>query len=92
MGYRLGRRLMIPLAAVFAGILQHSHSTGFCSGALRAHYFPSTVKHCIAQDRLRYRPAQCTLDVHLSALNSHCRGADSAGRMKACAQNSAKKS
>lgn len=38
MGYRLGRsRLMIPLATVFAGILQHSHSTGFCSGAaLRA--------------------------------------------------------
>lgn len=33
MGYRLGRRLMIPLAAVFAGILQHSHSTGFRSGA-----------------------------------------------------------
>lgn len=33
MGYRLGRRLMIPLVAVFAGILQHSHSTGFRSGA-----------------------------------------------------------
>ena len=33
MGYRLGRRLMIPLAAVFAGILQHSHSTGFRFGA-----------------------------------------------------------
>lgn len=33
MGYRPARRLMIPRAAVFTGILQHSHSTGFCSGA-----------------------------------------------------------
>lgn len=31
MGYKLGRRLMISGPAVFADILQHSHSTGFCS-------------------------------------------------------------
>jgi len=43
---------MIPLAAVFAGILQHSHSTGFCSGALRAHYFPSPELRRIARHRL----------------------------------------
>lgn len=38
--YSLVRRLMIPLAAVFADILQHSHSTGFRSGATARIIFP----------------------------------------------------
>lgn len=38
--YSLVRRLMIPLAAVFVGILQHSHSTGFRSGATARIIFP----------------------------------------------------
>jgi len=61
MGYRLGRRLMIPLAAVFAGILQHSHSTGFRSGATaRIISRPPRSAASLAEDRVRCR-ARCIL-------------------------------
>lgn len=70
MGYRLARRLMIPLAAVFAGILQHSHSTGFCSGAtaralfsLRRRGTARRIARRGSRSRVRCRPAP----MHLAA-------------------------
>lgn len=70
--YSLVRRLMIPLAAVFAGILQHSHSTGFRSGATARIIFPpprSAYGFKIGCSIVVPLHLECIGDLHLSLLS-----------------------